>query len=181
MLLVFDLNHVVYFKIFEDNYSKFRRNQFYIQCRSHRNYIRYGILEFFDSLLKEGYDIAIWTSGNYVNNVEVIRWLKSKGIPIKFFWHREMTELNPNYGIDFSIKNSDTIKRAKKIIKSTVNQDRIYDYKDIIIIDDDLLKVKWKNTQYIISEPYTEKDNKESNDKKLKKLYDDIIYYRAKF
>lgn len=145
-LVVLDVNGLLCWKDFNKETNEcpeiIYKNE-YVKCDKMILYIRPLAREFINRILEVA-DVALWTSGNYYNFNKLVSKLDIK---FKFVWYRTMTELvKPG--------SHETVKRVKRIIKCPdTNYHGNYNEDNIIIIDNDIEKVKM-NKHYIIVEEY---------------------------
>ena len=133
--------------------------------------IKQGVFEFLQKC-HSNFNIAIWTSGIFKNYDHFMEELERKlNFQFVFTWYRQMTQLDPNYGIDPNVKNFDTIKNLSQIIHSpTINYDRYYHKDNILIVDDSIRKISM-NKHYVVAE---ENDNFDILFDKIMKKFEEM-------
>ena len=78
-------------------------------------------------------------------------------------------------------KRRQTVKKTKVIYKHPIiNQKLIYNKNNVIIIDDSLEKVFFKNNNYFIADKYNIYDKEYQNQIKLDKIYNYLLNYIGK-
>jgi len=107
----------------------------------------YGLVDFIESLMSK-YRVAIWSSTTDYNTNPIIKSIFPKHIIERFLfiWHREFTELDPDYGKEGyeHIQKYDTIKPIDNIKASPIiNYSRKWDRHNMIIIDDSPDKLRF--------------------------------------
>ena len=109
--------------------------------------IRPFVQEFL-SFLYKNYEVAFFTSTNYVNANPIIQSLLTpeQKQKTKFFWYRDRTRFDPQ-----PIESYDTIKMIQDIIDCpTINYDRRYTLQNILLVDDSPRKVRLNNPDSVI-------------------------------
>ena len=154
-LLILDMNGLLCRKIYKpdydednpvsDQYETLELDKFYV-------YIRPDIKPFLEKCFELA-DVAFWSSTTYYNAKHIIDHIltKSQQSNAVFKWYRDRTKLDPSYGTDPNIKESDTIKDLNDVWNSPViNGNRIYNSSNTIICDDDSQKVRLNNEDNVI-------------------------------
>lgn len=143
-LVVLDVNGLMCYKYYDKN-----KRETIIK-------IRPNVKEFLDELSQE-YDIAIYSSTTFPNVSKIISMIYGdEKHKFKFTWCRDRTEF-----IDlFDVNNHKTLKKLKRIWRCpSVNDKKLYNETNTIIIDDDEFKVKCNNSKnYILINGYVGKD-----------------------
>lgn len=167
-LLILDINGLLYDKRLKNN--TFDTSNFEtIETKSFIIYIRPFIINFLDNC-SEIFDIALWTSANYYNVIDFIKWLTPKlKFSFKFIWYRDRCEIDTRSNILFDVvKNSRTL-----ILSPILNSERLYNEDNIIFIDDDINKVNINKNFYICKT--FDVSVEENSTEELLKIYDDLI------
>lgn len=154
-LLILDINGLLCQKIFKSDcdkdkpvsyqYETLELGKFYV-C------IRPDVKSFLEKCFGFA-DVAFWSSTTHYNAKHIIYHIltKSQQSNAVFKWYRDRTKLDPSYGTDPNINESDTIKDLNDVWNNPViNRNRIYDSSNTVICDDDPQKVRLNNKDNVI-------------------------------
>lgn len=118
-------------------------------------FLRPHVKEFLDFCFLN-YDVGFFSSTTEKNAGEILSVLLSdvQKKKVKFFWYRDRTRLDPDYGKDSEIKNFDTVKLLDDIIESPmINYERKYNENNIFLLDDSEKKTRFNNSDNVIIIP----------------------------
>lgn len=155
-LLILDINGILCYKTSKN--TEVGRELNFIELNSYRVVMRPGLPEF----LKFCYDnfmVAFFSSTHYVNANAILEHILTpdQRKATIFFWFRDHTHFDPDYGKDASIKDHDTIKRLDDVLECpTINWNRRYNSSNTILCDDSEKKTRFNdNKNIIIFESFT--------------------------
>lgn len=115
-------------------------------------YLRPYLKLFFEHIFKL-YNVGIFTSTKEYNAKFIVSQIFTleQQQKLVFKWFRDRAAFDPDFGVDPSIKDYDTIKRIDSILNCpTINENRFYTRKNVIIIDDSLQKMRFNGKNYIV-------------------------------
>lgn len=107
---------------------------------------RKNLIQFMDELISRSINIGIWSSSVYQNMDPVLKAIFPKHIhdKILFILDRSYCDLDPDYGINPTIKSYATVKNIDRIISNPVyNRERFFNIGNIIIVDNSLTKLRF--------------------------------------
>ena len=107
-------------------------------------------------------DVGFFSSSTEPNSIAVLRSVLTdeQQEKTRFFWYRDRTKLDPDYGKDFEITNYDTVKILADIFQSPyVNRYRCYDEYNTIICDDSPRKMRYNDQSNVLLIPSFDIDN----------------------
>lgn len=148
-LVVLDLNGVLSYKCSLDSVIE---NSAIIELARAKVVLRPGYAAFLAHCY-EHYSVAFFSSTTYTNANPILEKMLTaeQKQQTVFRWFRDRTRLDPDYGTG-DVAKFDTIKLVKDIIENpTVNESRVYSYENVLLIDDDLNKVRLNNPKNVMT------------------------------
>lgn len=156
-LLVFDLNGVLISKVRKrsarENLSLQHDEDVgcdFITLEGNVIFIRNGVVDVLTELSKEYY-IAIWSSTT-LKNVNKIISTVFKNIEFLFIWDRSTTLLDPEYD-KYPHDEHSTVKNLNHLLSNPFNWKREFTIYNVVLVDDELDKLRFNDDKNIIIIP----------------------------
>lgn len=161
-LIILDIFGILCWKVMYDKYPEAAAAAFakennleHISLRVYSVFIRPGVREFL-SFCYEYADVGFFSSTTEQNARAVLDLILTyeQRMKTKFFWYRDRTKIDPDYGINPEINDYDTVKILADVLQSPyINPRRVYDVYNTVICDDTPRKMKHNNRKNVLMIP----------------------------
>ena len=172
-LIILDMNGLLCKKVpDESNHSLFDPKVKIARIKNYVLYIRPGIHNFMDKLLKN-YKVAIFSSTTQKNLFASLKAILGNHTVkrLDFIWDRSRTRHDPDYGIDVSIKGHQTVKILKDVWDNPIiNPWKFWNQTNTICIDNDHMKLRFNKPENIIIVPEWEAKSTKDKSQNLSEL-----------
>lgn len=150
MLILFDVNGVLCFKVREKTELAGLDDQDIIKAASYWMVLRPGIVEILRRLSKE-HTLGIFSSTTFKNVNPILSVLEKHGVKFSIKAYREYTQLDPDFEKNDNIKEFDTVKRLNMIWQHPYfNTQRQWNERNTLLIDDSTLKTRFNNDANVL-------------------------------
>lgn len=164
-LLILDINGILCKKVPKQPQDKdIDLNYEHIDLPYYNVYLRKGVRKFLNWCYQQ-YTVAFWSSTTHKNAEIIINHILTvvQREKTHFFWYRDHTQLDPDYGKDPNVIESDTIKLLSRVVSHpSINLCRRYSYNNILLLDDTMMKTRFNFKKNILTIPTFDPYDKKS-------------------